>query len=64
MIYSIRKIGTNTIEHDIAGIKSYETGIEKIDDLQAHLQDWVDQRKKIFKITKVNNNLGIVLRLK
>ena len=64
MIYNIRKIKADTIEHDIGGLKSIEVGVDQIEDLQAHLQDWVDQRKKVFKITKVNNNLGMVLTLK
>ena len=36
--------------------------IKEIDDLQTYLQDLVNQRKQIFKITKITNDLGIKLK--
>lgn len=62
MVYNIKRIDDDTIEHQIAGKTTIETGISKIDNLQVHLQDWVNQRKTIFKIHKVTNDLGLDLK--
>lgn len=62
MVYNIKRIDGDTIEHQIAGLRMREVGIAGIENLQAHCQDWVTQRKQIFKITKVTNDLGLRLK--
>jgi|TARA_B110000483_G_C17982005_1_gene460091 hypothetical protein len=62
MIYNIKRIDDDTIHHEIGGQVFKQVGITEIDDLQTYLQDLVNQRKQIFKITKITNDLGIKLK--
>ena len=67
MIYNIKRLDEDTIQHEIivgkkVNILGKEVGISKLENLQSHLQDWVNQRKQIFKITKVTNDLGVKLK--
>ena len=67
MIYNIKKIDDDTIEHQLLDngkikVIGRETGISKIENLQEHLQDWATQRKQVLRVKKVTNNMGIQLK--
>ena len=68
MLYHIRKIDEDTIEHIIDG-KSIGKEISithnygDLESLRKHLQEWVDQRKEFFALTKVTNDFGVDLKL-
>ena len=64
MLYHIKKIDNDTLEHHLAGHRTRESGISQIEDLQAYLQNWVDQRKTIFPIKKITNDYNLDLKLR
>ena len=70
MIYNIKRVDEDTVHHELIKkdgtiiLIGKEVGISKLEKLQEHFQDWVNQRKTIFKLSSVTNNLGLKLRLK
>lgn len=67
MIYKITRISNDVIKHEIVKkgttvLAEQELGVSSIPNLKKYLQEWVDQRKKLYPIKKVTNNLGYDLK--
>lgn len=67
MIYKITRISDDVIKHEIVKkdttvFVEQEPDVSSIPNLKKHLQTWVDQRKKLYPIKKVTNNLGYDLK--
>lgn len=70
MIYYIKKIDDDTISHQLINKKTgkitelgIEVGISQQSNLQKNLQDWVNQRRQVFKDIKfVKNDFGFKLK--
>ena len=69
MIYYIKKIDDDTISHQLIDKKTgkttelgIEVGISQQENLQEHLQNWVNQRKQVLFIKFVKNDFGFKLK--
>lgn len=69
MIYYIKKIDDDTISHQLIDKKTgkitelgIEVGISQQENLQEHLQDWVNQRRQVLFIKFVKNDFGFKLK--